>query len=73
MNKYVIFYCDLVSTKNDYKTFISQSIPDCREQIIQFFSDYYDIPDCDDYYDFLDKMDKDHNIAISEIIDVETL
>lgn len=73
MNKYIIPICDLISAEIFTKKIIARNLLDCQEKIMQYFGERYDIDEFADYRDFVDGMDTKNNIAIGDIIDIETL
>ena len=72
MNKYIVPMCDLVDATTWINKYSARSISDCQDKIMRAFSETFD-EDFIDYQEFLDIMDKDHNISIGDIIDIETL
>lgn len=72
MNKYIIPVCDLVEATVSLYKISARTLSECQEKLMQKFSDTYDIDGCN-YREFLNTMDKEYNIAIGEITDIETL
>ena len=72
MNKYIIPICDLVGAKVWLHKISARNLTECQDKLIRHFEDKYDIDECS-YKEFVDIMDKKHDIAIGDIIDIETL
>lgn len=71
MNKYIIPVCDLVEGDITLYKISARNLTECQEKLMQSF-DFDDIADCS-YLEFLDIMDTQHDIAIGDITDIETL
>lgn len=73
MNNYIIPVCDLVEATISLYKISARTLQECQEKLMQKFAEIYDDIDNYNYREFLDIMDKDYNIAIGEITDIETL
>lgn len=73
MNKYIIPICDLVDAQVWLCKISARNLTECQEKLMQRYIDKYDgLEDCN-YREFIDIMDKKHDLAIGEITDIETL
>lgn len=72
MNKYIIPICNLVNTNIFIKVVLATSIDDCEDKIMNDYSEKYD-RNFYDYEEFLEIMDSEYDIAIGDIIDIETI
>lgn len=73
MNKYIIPVCDLIDGNIDLYKILARNLNECQEKLMNSFSNYEGVENCANYREFLDLMDKEHNIAIGDITDIETL
>lgn len=72
MNRYIIPICIFDKSKI-YNMFVNaRSYNDCKEKVMYKLIEEFDLPDIDDYDDFIDELYY-RNILIGEIKDIETL
>lgn len=69
MNKYIIPICNIPESKVYLITIFANSYEDCRDRIMEKFSDYSDSINYKDFANDLDKQD----ILIGKISDIEEL
>lgn len=72
MNRYIIPICIFDKSKIYNILVNARSYNDCKEKIMYKLIEEFDLPDIDDYDDFIDELYY-RNILIGEIKDIETL
>lgn len=72
MNRYIIPICIYDKSKIYNMLVNARSYNDCKEKVMYKLIEEFDLPDIDDYDDFIDEL-YDRNILIGEIKDIETL
>lgn len=72
MNRYIIPICIFDKSKIYNMLVNARSYNDCKEKIMYKLIEEFDLPDIDDYDDFIDELYY-RNILIGEIKDIETL
>lgn len=72
MNRYIIPICIYDKSKIYNMLVNARSYNDCKEKIMYKLIEEFDLPNIDDYDDFIDEL-YNRNILIGEIKDIETL
>ena len=72
MNRYIIPICIFDKSKIYNILVNARSYNDCKEKIMYKLIEEFDLPDIDDYDDFINEL-YNRNILIGEIKDIETL
>lgn len=72
MNRYIIPICIFDKSKIYNMLVNARSYNDCKEKVMYKLIEEFDLPDIDDYDDFIDEL-YNKNILIGEIKDIETL
>lgn len=72
MNRYIIPICIFDKSKIYNILVNARSYNDCKEKVMYKLIEEFDLPDVDDYDDFIDELYY-RNILIGEIKDIETL
>lgn len=72
MNNYVIPVCVIAKSTNKLEEIMANSYKDCQEELMERITVKYNLPEADNYKQFLTIADE-HDIIIGKISDVEEL
>lgn len=72
MNNYVIPVCVIAKSINKLEKIMANSYRDCQEELMERITVEYNLPEADNYKQFLTIADE-HDIIIGKISDVEEL
>ena len=69
-NTYLVPVCYIDNSKNSILKISATSLEECKEKIIDMYQDKCDE---DDYNSFVNILDREHDIIIGDIIDLDTI
>lgn len=72
MNNYIIPVCVIAKTDNKLEQITANSYRDCQEELMERITTRFNLPEADNYKQFLTIADE-HDIIIGKISDVEEL
>lgn len=69
-NTYLVPVCYIDNSKNSILKISATSLEECKEKIIDMYQDKCDE---DNYNSFVNILDREHDIIIGDIIDLDTI
>ena len=69
-NTYLVPVCYIDNSKNSILKISATSLEECKEKIIDMYQDECDE---DNYNSFVNILDREHDIIIGDIIDLDTI
>ena len=72
MNKYIVSIADMYAEQVWIETYLARNLNDCQEKIMESLINQYEFDEFGSWQEFVEFLN-DHEIIISNIIDIETL